>query len=121
MLRIRQEQWNELGEPKRVEFAERAAQHVRKCWLEPDEEWDGADIESFIDSAIEDAAELDILTERDVVRFIDIQCLTDRALLSDRRYAWASNVLEQRELPANERLDAVWSRLLHEIEEEPED
>ena len=121
MLKIRQEQWNELGEPRRVEFAERAAQHVRKCWSEADEDWDSADLESFIDSAIEDAAELDIRTEKDVVRFIDILCLTDRKVLADRRYAWANNMLEQREIPANERLDAVWSRLLREIEDEPED
>lgn len=121
MLRVRQQQWKELGKPRRGDFTRRAAAHIQQCWPESAEQWREPGLESFVDAAIDDAAGLEIESEKDVVRYIDIQCLTERVLLKDSRYAWARKLLEQRELPANERLDAVWSRLIREIEKETGD
>ena len=118
MLRIRHEQWKEFGKPKRSDFTRRTVEHIQKCWPEIAEQWSNPGVELFIDAAIDDAAELAIESEKDVVRYIDMQCLTECELLKHSRHAWARKLLEQRELPANERLDAVWSRLIREIEGE---
>ena len=80
----------------RSDFIRRSVEHIQKCWPESAEKWGDPGLVLFIDAAIGDAAELAIESEKDVVRYIDIQCLTEGELLKDSRYAWARKLLELR-------------------------
>ncbi len=105
MLAIRPQQMRAFSARSEEDFIDRMLAHVRQFFPDAYSELDEAARRELIRSGIERARRYELLTERDICRFITLMFALDRDF--DTRYAWAAGLLS----PSSGRLPSV--RMAH--------
>ena len=114
MLRLRSGQIEALDAAVRAAFHRRAIAHLRAAFPGHETLRDTDRATATVDAAMERAADYGITSERDVVRFIDLEFALGTDFPDRDPTAWVRNVLEApRQSPA-ERMNRIYDRLARE-------
>ena len=111
-LTIRSPQLRALGLPAAQSLIPKLCEHVRKqhTGRTPASET----VESFVERAVDAAADYNLFSERDLARFVDMAMLRGLPLPAN-----LDKILRSRQPAApNDRLLRAWRRLLFELEAE---
>ena len=115
MLTIRSEQMLVFSDAARTSFLDRTAAHLMRALPEACAELGIAAVRQSVADGLAKARSYGIETEYDVVRFIDFMYVMGFEF--DAQDGWAREILANRRIPAQVRLDMIDERL---DEPEPE-
>ena len=111
MLKIRGEQMDVMAQAAMRGFEQRVAQHLNEHFPEECRRAGPERIAAAIRQGVARAARYGITSELDVVRYLDLSVVLGLDFDSGKRYPWAQQILEDRELDADEKIDALFDRL----------
>ena len=118
MLGIRKEQMEELASASRQRFIDRMSVHLNAVFpdrlnelpaLQADDR--EASLKNLIVELIDKAAERDIVSERDVARYIDFIIEFGQAFEKNRDMRWATQILANKRLSGSARISLIYEQL----------
>ncbi len=124
MLVIRKEQMDVLSEVMRQRFIDRVIAHLQTVFPDKLAERDEADVDQGderireqVFRLIEMASQHDIVSERDVARYIDLSIEFGEGFEKDRKMMWAAKILSNPRLSGAARVSLIYEQLpFHEPE-----
>lgn len=94
MLRIRQKQKKMLELAAREDFVERMRVHLEKFFPEHYKALGDDNCRELVDHGIKAAGAHDIVSERDVCKYIDLMLCLGMAFDKDPKFPWAGKILK---------------------------
>lgn len=106
-LVIRDTQMETLGEAALSRFEERLCELVRRHWQEACLALAPSELRSVIHQGVARGRGYGLASERDLTRFVNVMFALGFEFDTDRRYAWAVDVLSLPGVPASTRMDQL--------------
>jgi hypothetical protein len=107
MLRIRQEQMDELEAFQLDRFAAEALAFLRSVWTDEIGELGEEEADLFIRDTVSRASEWGIDKERQVLRLLNVRMAMGQEFPDSEEDDWATELLEDDEIDDDEKLEAL--------------
>lgn len=114
MLKIRKEQNDELAKVAIKRFVDRVVTHLKKIWPEKCQQMNEAEIRDSIYKAIEQTKRAGIMTEYNVVRYVDMMYVFDWDFDAGPSPLWARQIFENKHLSEHEKMDRLYEHIRQE-------
>jgi len=111
MLIVRKEQMEALDREMLESFFRRLVAHLRQLFPAETAEWDDARAREFAAAGVAAAKELNLVAERDAVRFVDLLLALGPDFPAAERFAPVRAILEARQRGGSARMDAVFAEV----------
>ena|SRR5579862_1688871 len=96
-------------------FANRVVAHVKSVWAEECEELGDPTVRSLVQTSIQRAAALGLVTEYDVVRFVDLSFILAGDFETNPLSIWTRPFIADRTLTPTAKLDRLYERMENEF------
>jgi hypothetical protein len=107
-LRIRHEQMRALTDYMNTSFLRRAALHLRQEHPKPTQSMSDADLNQLINDGADRAAKHGLTREAEIVSFLELMMVFGSDF--DKRLEWAGAILQNPDLPPEEKVEALQER-----------
>lgn len=107
MLVIRKEQISTFSEVQVKRFEERVYKHLQKHWPNECDTLGEAAVRDSIKKGIERAKNYNIVSERDITRYINVMYTLGHDFDTDNRYPWAAQTLNAASLSSRAKMNQV--------------
>ena len=115
MIQIRPEQMEVLDQLAVVDFRERAAEHLSRCFPREFSAKAPAERAAFVEEGLARAKRHGIGAERDVIRFLDLDVVLGARWDKSAQLPWAVALLKDRDRTSGQKLEQIWERAKAEL------
>ena len=115
MFKLRQEHLDAFGAQVATTFTTRVVAHVKAVWPTECGELGDAAVLEMVRGSIQRAVALGLVSEFDVVRFVDLGFILVKDFESNPYAAWTRPLLADRALGPEARMDRVYQRMNEEF------
>lgn len=115
MFKLRKEHLDAFEAQATNQFANRVFTHVKSIWSEETEELGEPAVRSLVQSSIQRAATLGMLTEYDVVRFVDLSFILAADFETNPLSMWTRPFIVDKTLTPTAKLDRIYERMENEF------
>lgn len=121
MLQIRKEQSDSFSVVMRRKFNNRMVLHIQECFPEHYEKLREDNTRELVDIGVDKAATYDIVSERDVCKFIDLMLGFGVDFDENPEYPWASDILNDETLNSPSiKTNKLYDAAMEHLEQSPE-
>lgn len=106
-MKIRDEQFTELGKSYEKRFVEKMLRHLRAMFTEKLAPQSDDEVRELIRHGIDNAADYEITIEYDVSRFIEYMVTFGEDFDIEEKTYWAGNILNKKENNGTEKMDEM--------------
>ena len=115
MLKLRKEHLEAFEAQVVSLFASRVMAHVKVVWPAECGELGDAAVADMVRSGIQRAATLGLVSEHDVVRFVDLAFILAKDFETHPLVVWTRPILADRKLAAEAKMDRLYQRMEEEF------
>jgi len=115
MLKLRKEHLDAFEAQVVSLFATRVVAHVKAVWPAESGELGDPAVTDIVRTAIQRAASLGLLSELDVVRFVDLSFILATNFETNPLAGWTRSILADRSLAPVAKLDRLYQRMEEEF------